>query len=85
MNLIWTLIIGFLVGAVAKFFMPGKDPGGWIVTILLGIAGTFVATFLGRAVGLYPEGTAAAFIMSVFGAMLLLLMYRLLTRASSAT
>jgi uncharacterized membrane protein YeaQ/YmgE (transglycosylase-associated protein family) len=43
MNFIWTLIIGFLVGAVAKFFMPGKDPGGWIVTILLGIAGTFVA------------------------------------------
>jgi len=85
MNLIWTLIIGLLVGAVAKFFMPGKDPGGWIITILIGIAGSFVATFLGRAIGLYTEGSAAGFIMSVIGAMLLLLIYRLLTRASSAT
>jgi uncharacterized membrane protein YeaQ/YmgE (transglycosylase-associated protein family) len=85
MNLIWTLLIGLLVGAVAKFFMPGKDPGGWIITILLGIAGSFVATFLGHAIGLYAEGSAAGFIMSVFGAMLLLLIYRFLTRAGSTT
>lgn len=78
MNLIWTLIIGLIVGAVAKFLMPGKDPGGFIITILLGIAGAFVATFLGRAMGLYPEGSTAGFIASVLGAMLLLFIYRLI-------
>jgi uncharacterized membrane protein YeaQ/YmgE (transglycosylase-associated protein family) len=84
MNLIWTLIIGLLVGVVAKFLMPGKDPGGLIVTILLGIAGSFVAAFLGRGLGLYAEGATAGFIMSVFGAILLLLIYRLLRRSSVA-
>lgn len=78
MNLIWTLIIGLVVGAVAKLLMPGKDPGGFIITILLGIAGAFVATFLGRAMGLYPEGSTAGFIASVLGAMLLLFIYRLI-------
>ena len=82
MNLVWTLIIGLLVGAIAKFLMPGKDPGGIIITILLGIAGSFVASFLGRALGLYSEGAAAGFIMSVVGAMILLLMYRLFRRAA---
>ena len=80
MNLLWTLLIGLIIGAVAKLLMPGKDPGGCLVTILLGIAGSFVATFLGRAIGLYPEGSAAGFIASVLGAMLLLLLYRLLIR-----
>ena len=84
MNLLWTLIIGFLVGAVAKFLMPGKDPGGFIITILLGIAGAFVASFLGRTLGLYAEGGAAGFIMSVFGAILLLLIYRFLRRSAAA-
>ena len=83
MNLIWTLIIGLLVGAVAKLLMPGRDPGGMIITILLGIAGSFVATLLGRGLGLYTAGTAAGFIMSVLGAILLLLMYRLLRRSSA--
>jgi uncharacterized membrane protein YeaQ/YmgE (transglycosylase-associated protein family) len=82
MNLIWTLLIGLLVGAIAKFLMPGKDPGGFIITILLGIAGSLVATFLGRALGLYAAGAAAGFIMSVVGAMILLLIYRLVHRAS---
>ena len=84
MNLIWTLIIGLLVGAVAKLLMPGKDPGGFIVTILLGIAGSFVATFLGRALGLYSEGATAGFIMSVLGAILLLVIYRLIRKSSTA-
>ena len=84
MNIIWTLIIGLLVGAVAKFLMPGRDPGGFIVTILLGIAGAFVATFLGRSLGLYAEGAAAGFIMSVVGAILLLLIYRLIRKPSAA-
>ena len=83
MNLIWTLIIGLLVGIVAKLLMPGKDPGGFIITILLGIAGSFVATLLGRGLGLYTVGAAAGFLMSVVGAILLLLLYRLLTRSSA--
>jgi uncharacterized membrane protein YeaQ/YmgE (transglycosylase-associated protein family) len=75
MHLIWTLIIGLVVGALAKLLMKGKDPGGIIVTILLGIAGAFVATFIGRALGFY-EDSSAGIIMSVVGAMLLLLLYR---------
>ena len=59
--------------------MPGNDPGGWVITILLGIAGAFVGTFLGRTLGLYTEGQAAGWIASVIGAMVLLLVYRLIT------
>ena len=84
MNIIWTLIIGLIVGAVAKFLMPGKDPGGIIVTVLLGIAGSFVAGFLGRSLGLYTDGASAGFLMSVLGAILLLVVYRLITRSSTA-
>lgn len=84
MYLVWTLIIGLIVGAVAKFIMPGRDPGGLIVTILLGIAGSFVATFLGRTLGFYAEGATAGFIMSVLGAILLLVIYRLVRRSSTA-
>jgi uncharacterized membrane protein YeaQ/YmgE (transglycosylase-associated protein family) len=71
------IIIGLIVGAIAKFIMPGKDPGGIIVTILIGIAGSLVATFLGRTLGWYRPGESAGFIMSVLGAVLLLLLYRL--------
>ena len=77
MHIIWTLIIGLVIGAVAKLLMPGKDPGGFIITILLGIAGSFVATYLGRVMGLYQEGSGAGFIASVLGAMLLLFLYRM--------
>jgi uncharacterized membrane protein YeaQ/YmgE (transglycosylase-associated protein family) len=77
MHLLWTLIIGLIIGAVAKLLMPGKDPGGFIITILLGIAGSFIATFLGRAMGLYREDSSAGFIASVLGAMLLLFLYRI--------
>ncbi len=79
MQFLWMLIIGLIVGALAKFIMPGKDPGGIIVTILIGIAGALLAGFLGRALGWYTEGDAAGFIASVIGAILLLLIYRLLT------
>ena len=79
MHFLWMLIIGLIVGALAKFIMPGKDPGGIIVTILIGIAGALLAGFLGRALGWYTEGDAAGFIASVIGAILLLLIYRLLT------
>ena len=74
--MLWSLLIGLVVGAVAKFLMPGRDPGGFIVTILLGIVGSMLASFLGRAIGLYEEGASAGFVMSVLGAMLLLFIYR---------
>ena len=78
MGLITTLIVGLIVGAIAKLLMPGKDPGGWIITILLGIAGAFVGTFLGRSLGMYREGQAAGWIASIIGAMVLLLLYRVI-------
>jgi len=82
MYIIWAIIIGLLVGAVAKILMPGKDPGGIIVTILLGIAGSIVATFLGQTLGWYQKGQAAGFIMSVVGAILLLGIYRMFRHRS---
>ena len=80
MHILWTLIIGLVIGAVAKLLMPGKDPGGIIITMLLGIAGSFVGTYLGRIFGRYQDGSSAGFIMSVIGAMILLLIYRLFKR-----
>jgi uncharacterized membrane protein YeaQ/YmgE (transglycosylase-associated protein family) len=73
-----TLVIGLIVGVIAKLLMPGRDPGGCLITILLGIAGAFVAGFLGRAIGWYEPGQPAGFIASVIGAMLVLLVYRLI-------
>jgi uncharacterized membrane protein YeaQ/YmgE (transglycosylase-associated protein family) len=77
-GIIGTLIIGLLVGAVAKLLVPGKDPGGCIITILLGVAGSFVAFYLGRALGWYHEGDPVGFIASVIGAIILLLIYRMI-------
>ena len=79
-EILWTLVIGLVVGAIAKLLTPGRDPGGCIITILIGIAGAFVAGYLGRAVGWYQPGQPAGFIASVIGAMLLLLIYRMITR-----
>ncbi|HNR91527.1 MAG TPA: GlsB/YeaQ/YmgE family stress response membrane protein [Dokdonella sp.] len=79
-GIIMTLVIGLLVGIVAKFLKPGKDPGGIIVTILLGIAGSFVATYAGQAIGWYTVGQTAGFIASVIGAILLLVLYGLVTK-----
>jgi uncharacterized membrane protein YeaQ/YmgE (transglycosylase-associated protein family) len=77
MELISTLIVGLIVGAIAKFLMPGNDPGGWIVTILLGIAGSFVGTYLAGILGMAgPVG----WIGSILGAMLLLFIYRLVKK-----
>ena len=78
MGIIVTLIIGLVAGAVAKLLMPGRDPGGFIITLLLGVAGAFVATYLGQAVGWYEAGEGAGFIGAVVGAVLLLLAYRAL-------
>jgi uncharacterized membrane protein YeaQ/YmgE (transglycosylase-associated protein family) len=78
MAILWTLIVGLVIGALAKLFMPGRDPGGIIITILLGIAGAFVAGWLGRALGMYRDTNAApGLVASILGAMLLLLIYRL--------
>lgn len=78
MGLIVTLIVGLVVGALAKLLMPGKDPGGIIVTMLLGVAGAFVAGFLGRAVGWYDSpGSGPGIIASIIGALILLGLYRL--------
>ena len=76
--ILWTLLIGLVIGAVAKLLMPGQDPGGCIITMLLGIAGAFVAGYIGRVVGWYQPGEPAGFIASVIGAMLLLLIYRMI-------
>ena len=77
MGIIGWIIFGLIVGAVAKLLMPGRDPGGWIVTILLGIAGALVGGFLGRAVGWYGLNDAAGFLMALVGALVLLGLYRL--------
>lgn len=82
MGIIGTLIIGFVAGLVAKFLMPGRDPGGFIITILLGIAGAFVATYLGQAIGWYDVGEGAGFIGAVVGAIILLILYRMIARPS---
>ena len=75
-------IIGLVAGALAKLIMPGKDPGGILVTMLLGIAGSLVAGFLGRALGWYQAGQGAGLFMSVIGAILLLAIYRLFRRST---
>ena len=78
MAFLWMLVVGLVVGALAKLFMPGRDPGGVIVTMLIGLAGAALAGFLGRAVGWYNAGDAAGFIASILGAVLLLVIYRAL-------
>jgi uncharacterized membrane protein YeaQ/YmgE (transglycosylase-associated protein family) len=71
------IVFGLIIGAIAKLLMPGRDPGGIIVTILLGVIGALLGGFLGRAMGLYGQEEAAGFVMSLIGAMLLLFLYRL--------
>lgn len=80
MNILGTILIGLIIGVVAKLLMPGKDPGGWVIAILLGLAGSFLAGFLGRSMGWYADGEPAGFIFSVVGAMLLLFIWRALSK-----
>ena len=77
MTIIWAIIIGFIVGLVAKLLMPGRDPGGFIVTALLGIIGAVVATWIGQAMGIYAAGQSAGFIGAVIGAIIVLAIYHL--------
>lgn len=79
--MIGTIIIGLIVGAIAKMLMPGRDPGGFIITILLGVAGSFVGSWLGRILGLYSYGESAGFLMSIIGAMVILWLYRLIMKS----
>jgi uncharacterized membrane protein YeaQ/YmgE (transglycosylase-associated protein family) len=76
LGIIGWAVFGLIVGAIAKLLMPGRDPGGLLVTMLLGIAGAIVAGFIGRALGWYEPGEAAGFIMATVGAILLLFVYR---------
>lgn len=80
MGVIGWIVFGLIVGVIAKFLTPGRDPGGFFVTILLGIVGAIVGGFLGRAVGWYGPGDPVGFVMAVLGAIALLVAYRLLAR-----
>ena len=75
MHIIWTIVVGFLVGVVAKFIHPGKESMGFIMTTILGVGGSFLATFIGQALGLYQAGSTVGFIGAVIGAILLLVIY----------
>ena len=84
MHLLWSLIVGLVIGAIAKALVPGKDPGGIIVTALLGIVGAMVAGFLGRMLGIYQPGDAGpGIIASVIGAVIVLAIYHALRRKAS--
>ncbi len=78
MGILMWILFGLVIGAIAKLLMPGRDPGGFIVTILLGIAGALVGGFIARAIGFYGPGESAGWVMSIIGAIVLLALYRML-------
>jgi len=80
MSIVALIVSGLIIGVIAKLLMPGRDPGGFIITILLGIAGMFLGSYIGRAVGLYKPGQPAGWIVSILGALLLLVLYHLFVR-----
>lgn len=82
MGIIGWIVFGLIVGIIAKFLMPGRDPGGFIITALLGIAGALVGGFLGRMLGLYGEGDPVGIVMAVIGSVVLLLIYRMASRSA---
>ena len=83
MGIIWTILIGFVVGLLAKMLTPGRDPGGFFITAAIGIAGSLLATFGGQALGLYRAGEPAGFVGSLIGAIILLAIYHLVRRSST--
>jgi uncharacterized membrane protein YeaQ/YmgE (transglycosylase-associated protein family) len=86
MGIIWTIIIGFLAGVIAKFLMPGKnEPSGFILTTILGVVGAFVATYLGQAIGWYRAGEGAGFIGAIVGAVIVLAIWGFIARRSERT
>jgi uncharacterized membrane protein YeaQ/YmgE (transglycosylase-associated protein family) len=83
LGIIWTILIGALVGALAKLVMPGKDGGGFFLTAALGIAGALVAKFLGQAIGWYQEGQRAGLVASTLGAIVILAIYRMVKKSGA--
>jgi uncharacterized membrane protein YeaQ/YmgE (transglycosylase-associated protein family) len=82
-GIIMTFIIGLVVGIIAKFLTPGRDPGGFIITAIVGVVGSFVATWIGQKLGWYQAGQSAGWIASIIGAIILLLLYRMFTKRST--
>jgi uncharacterized membrane protein YeaQ/YmgE (transglycosylase-associated protein family) len=80
MEILSWIVFGLVIGIIAKVLMPGRDPGGFIVTTLLGVAGAMIGGFMGRAMGFYGEGQTAGWLMSILGAVLLLAIYRMMVR-----
>jgi uncharacterized membrane protein YeaQ/YmgE (transglycosylase-associated protein family) len=80
MGILSWILFGLVVGVIAKLLMPGRDPGGFIITILLGIAGALIGGFIGRAMGLYGQNESAGWIVSILGAIILLALYRMMVR-----
>jgi len=80
MQIIWTIIIGFIVGLLAKFIMPGRDPSGFFITAAIGIVGSLIATYGGKAVGIYQGNESAGFFGAFIGAIILLIVYRMIMR-----
>lgn len=80
MSIIWIILIGFIAGVIAKFLTPGRDPAGFFITAAIGIAGSILATYIGRAMGWYHEGQSAGFIAAIVGAILLLAIYHMLRK-----
>ncbi len=84
LGFLWAVIIGFVAGTIARWIMPGRDPGGFIITVVLGVCGAVVATWIGRTLGWYHDEQTAGFIGSVVGAVIILALYRLFARNRSA-
>jgi uncharacterized membrane protein YeaQ/YmgE (transglycosylase-associated protein family) len=84
-TIIWTIVIGFVIGLLARAVIPGRDPGGFVITTVIGIAGALVGSFIGQALGFYTQGEPAGLIMSVLGAILLLVGYRYLVPTASTS
>jgi uncharacterized membrane protein YeaQ/YmgE (transglycosylase-associated protein family) len=83
MTIIWTIFIGFIIGLIARAVLPGRDPAGFIITTVRGISGALIGSFVGRALGFYADGQPAGLIMSVIGAVALLIGYRYMMPATS--
>jgi uncharacterized membrane protein YeaQ/YmgE (transglycosylase-associated protein family) len=83
MQILWVIVIGLIAGALARFIVPGTEPGGFIVSIILGIVGALVATYLGKAIGWYKPGVSAGFVGATLGAIVVLVVYHLIRRRSA--
>ena len=85
MGILGWIVFGLVVGIVAKLLMPGRDPGGFVITIILGVVGALLGGFVGRALGWYREGDPVGFVMAVVGAIILLAIYRMVARPTAGT